>query len=176
MANSINMENYTIEEFDRSNITPSAKVQIYRLLQFSEYDFSEYIGTDLNENGEFAYAHFADYCTDPDRKMYLLKINGHPAGFAFVNHVAYACKESDVLCIAEFFIMKKYRKQGYGRLLAHHIFDALKGKWEVFQMQSNVAAGLFWEKVIAGYTHNAYMILDTENDDGQIGRAFVFTS
>ena len=44
MTNSINMENYTIEEFDRSNITPSAKMQIYRLLQFSEYDFSEYIG------------------------------------------------------------------------------------------------------------------------------------
>ncbi len=72
--------------------------------------------------------------------------------------------------------MKKYRKQGYGRILAHHIFDSLKGKWEVFQMKSNVSAGLFWENVIAGYTHNAYTILDTENDDGQIGRAFVFNS
>lgn len=172
----IEIEHFTIQEYDKSNITEDIKEQVYRLLQFSEYDFSTYIGTDLNSRGEFEYEHFADYFTDPDRKIYLLRVRDHPAGFAFINHVAYHCKEKEVLCVAEFFIMKKYRRKGYGNMLAKTIFDAQKGKWGVFQMKSNVAAGLFWEKVIADYTKNNYAVFDAANDDGHAGRAFVFTS
>lgn len=169
------MDNYNIETYDKYNITDIVKRQIYKLLQFSEYDFSEYIGSDLNVYGEFEYEHYEDYFIDEKRKIYLLKINNNLAGFAFINNISYQLNNDDnILCVAEFFIMKKYRKKGYGRILAKYIFDTLNGKWEVFQMKNNTIAGIFWDNIIKDYTKNNYKVIELENEDGNIGNVFLF--
>ena len=166
--------NYNIEQYDKHNINDMAKRQIYRLLQFS--DFSEYIGTDLNVYGEYEYEHYVDYFVDENRRIYLLKINDKLAGFAFINNISYISKKDNILCVAEFFIMKKYRKKGYGQILAKHIFDKQKGQWEVFQIKANNIAGLFWEKVIGNYTNCNYQVTETENEDGNLGNVFSFNN
>ena len=147
------MDNYNIETYDKYCITDIVKIQIYRLLQFSEYDFSEYIGTDLNVYGEFEYEHYEDY---------------------FINNISYQLNNDNTLCVAEFFIMKKYRKKGYGRILAKYIFDTLNGKWEVFQMKNNTIAGVFWDNIIKDYTKDNYKVIELENEDGNIGNVFLF--
>ena len=58
--------------------------------------------------------------------------------------------------IAEFFIMRKYRRRGIGCAVACQIFDRFPGKWEVQQMVSNQRAQFFWRRVIAHYTNGQY--------------------
>jgi predicted acetyltransferase len=52
----------------------------------------------------------------------------------------------------QFFVLRKYRRQGAGELLARSVFSALPGRWEVGQMPRNQAAQVFWRKVIGLYT------------------------
>ena len=52
----------------------------------------------------------------------------------------------------QFFVLKKYRHQGVGRLLAQSVFAALVGRWEVGQMPENRPAQAFWREVISRYT------------------------
>lgn len=60
--------------------------------------------------------------------------------------------EHKYFSIAEFFVMKKYRKAGIGKSIAYQVFDLYKGNWEVFQKESNKPAQLFWKNIINEYT------------------------
>ncbi len=71
--------------------------------------------------------------------------------------------------IAEFFVMKKYRRKGIGKSVAHQIFNLHKGTWEVFQKESNKPAQLFWNKIITNYTKGNF----TERfEDGKLIQDF----
>jgi predicted acetyltransferase len=52
----------------------------------------------------------------------------------------------------QFFVLKKYRRQGVGQLLATSALAALPGRWEVGQVPQNLAAQAFWRRVIGEYT------------------------
>lgn len=119
------------------------------LLQLYVYDFSEIEGFELNDHGLFRYRYLDHYWTDEDRHPFLIYIDGTLGGFALVNTVTFA-EESD-FNIAEFFILRKYRRKGIGTRVAHHLFDMFPGWWEVRQTTLNVAAQDFWRNVIAAY-------------------------
>ena len=54
--------------------------------------------------------------------------------------------------MAEFFVMRRYRRKGVGAAAATAAFDRFKGPWEIRQRRENVAATAFWRRVIGGYT------------------------
>ena len=56
----------------------------------------------------------------------------------------------------QFFVLKKYRRQRVGQFLAHSVFAALLGRWEVGQLPGNVAAQAFWREVIGKYTSGRF--------------------
>jgi predicted acetyltransferase len=56
----------------------------------------------------------------------------------------------------QFFILKKYRRQGIGAGGALKIFALHPGRWQVGQMPENVAAHTFWREVIGTYTADNY--------------------
>jgi predicted acetyltransferase len=149
--------------------TINDKEILKNLMQFYFYDFSEYVEAHLEENGLFgAYKYLDEYWTEDSRFPYLVKLNGSYAGFALVRLVH--SEEKTYYSIAEFFIMKKYRRTGLGKLVAHDIFNLYKGQWEVFQIEKNVPAQHFWRKVIDEYTNGAF----TEKlEEGQVTQVFV---
>lgn len=114
---------------------------VRRLLQFYRYDFSEFTGDDVDAHGEFLHRYFDEYWTAPDRKAFLFRVEGAWAGFAFV----YTGDPHDV---AEFFVMRKYRRQGIGAEAAALLFQRFPGRWTVRQLLSNPAATAFWRKAI----------------------------
>jgi predicted acetyltransferase len=75
----------------------------------------------------------------------------------FVLVVAEKSDNGEKFSIAEFFIMKKYRRRGIGNKVAKDIFDRHKGDWEIHQLKSNLPAQAFWKKVIAEYTGEKYI-------------------
>jgi predicted acetyltransferase len=120
------------------------------LMQFYFYDFSEFIDAHPQSNGLFGdYPYLDNYWGEEERYPYLVELEGKLAGFALVRFVK--TPEKSYYSIAEFFILKKYRKTGLGKSVAHRMFDLHKGNWEVFQIEKNKPAQAFWRKVINEY-------------------------
>jgi len=83
----------------------------------------------------------------------LIRAEGQPAGFAFVGQkpFPYMSPARD-FCMAEFFILKRWRRHGIGRQAALALFDRFRGRWEVDELEANVPAVCFWRGLIAEYT------------------------
>ena len=144
---------------------------IKNLMQFYVYDFSIYIGCDVERDGLYAeYADLDDYWREPNHRFpYMIIKEKKYLGFVLVRFIESA--ERAYFSIAEFFILNKYRRQGIGKMIALQIFNLHRGQWEVFQKESNKPAQAFWSTVINEYTggkfterfENGRRIQDFEN-------------
>lgn len=79
-------------------------------------------------------------------------ISGKLAGFVLVRELESSTNDQSLHSIAEFFILRKYRRCGLGQTVANHIFNLFPGRWQVRQEANNLPAQAFWRKVIASYT------------------------
>ena len=112
-----------------------------RLLELYRYDFSEFDSHDVDAWGEYGYPYLDLYWTEPERHAFLFRADGRWAGLALVR----AGRPTDM---AEFFVMRKYRRTGSGRRAAEEIFSLFPGEWTVRQQRSNTVATAFWRAVI----------------------------
>ena len=111
------------------------------LLELYLHDFSELTDADVDEQGRFSYRFLDNYWTDADRHPFLIRSGGRLAGFALVRSGA----PHDM---AEFFVMRKYRRRGVGRAAARIVFAAFPGEWQVREMAANSGATAFWRDAI----------------------------
>lgn len=132
------------------------KEAIKNLMQFYMYDFSEYVECDVGEDGLFAaYAGLEDYWKEENHKFpYIVKKDEKYVGFILVRFIETG--KRNYFSIAEFFIMKKYRRKGIGIAVAQQVFNLHKGQWEVYQKENNQPAQQFWNKVITEYTKGQF--------------------
>ncbi len=129
---------------------------ISNLMQLYMYDFSEFTRSDVEANGLFAaYPGLEDYWSEENQRFpYILRSEEMYIGFVFVRKIE--TPEKSYFSIAEFFILRKYRRKGFGRMVAKEIFNLHRGIWEIFQMEANKAAQVFWKEIIAEYTKGLY--------------------
>jgi predicted acetyltransferase len=117
------------------------KPVLRQLLELYQHDFSEFVDADVDDNGLYGYRYLDNYWTEPDRHPFLFRVDGSWAGFALV-------RAGDPHDLAEFFVMRKYRRHGVGTVLARELFSRFPGAWQVRQMASNPAATSFWIRAI----------------------------
>jgi predicted acetyltransferase len=135
------------------------------LLELYEYDESEFTARDVDEHGLFGYKYLDHYWTEEGRHPFLIRVDGNLAGFALVNQ--HSLLDTDARVIAEFFILRKYRRSGVGEEAACQVFNRLPRKWEVAQAEYNHAAQAFWKKVIDRYTGGRFTETVLDNDRWQ---------
>lgn len=140
----------------------SDKETLRNLLQLYVYDLSEVEGFDVDSHGCFCFRWLDHYWTEEGRHPYLISVDGQWAGFVLVNQHMLA--SDDGHSIAEFFIMRKYRRRGIGGHVARRIFRMFPGRWEVRQAEGNTVAQSFWRKVIGEMTAGAYEEIDGVRD------------
>ena len=128
---------------------------IKNLMQFYIYDFSEYVDRDIEEDGLFKpYPDLEDYWKEEtDKFPYIIKKDNKYAGFVLVKKPE---SKKRFYSIAEFFVMRKYRREGIGKAVATQIFKLYKGQWEVHQRENNIPAQKFWINVIGEYTNGKF--------------------
>lgn len=119
------------------------------LIELYEYDFSEYEDSDVNSYGLYGYSYLDYYWTEENRHPYFIKVNGKLAGFVMVCGFCYVSQDSDTLFMSEFFVMKKYRRQGIGKKAAIEVLKKHPGKWELTVHPNNPTSHKFWKSVIA---------------------------
>jgi predicted acetyltransferase len=125
---------------------------IQNLAQFYTHDFSEFwAGTAHGEvlpDGRFDPYPLERYWTLPQWAAFLVWHGDALAGFALINDAPHT--GDPARNVGEFFILKKYRGMGAGRLAARWIFSQHPGWWEVAVARKNLAAQRFWRSIIVG--------------------------
>jgi predicted acetyltransferase len=150
-------------------VPEAGKPVLRHLLELYQHDFSEYDGADVNEHGTYDYTYLDHYWTEKGRDAFFIRVDGRLAGLVLVNSYCYLRREPGARSIAEFFVMRKYRRRGVGRWAATQVFERFPGQWEVIQHGANRPSYLFWETVIGAYTGGRYEKgpVTTEDWDGQ---------
>lgn len=124
------------------------------LLELYLHDLSEaFPAIEIDANGRVGYDKLALYWSEPERRFpFLIRADGRVAGFVLVTRGSPVSDDPDVLDVAEFFVLRRYRRSGVGRAAAFLLWDRLSGQWIVRVSEGNRGAIPFWAGVIADYS------------------------
>ena len=127
------------------------------LLELYVHDLSEvFPRIQIGADGRFGYDSLSLYWSEPERRFpFFIRCDGRIAGFVLVTRGSPASDDPDVFDVAEFFILRRYRRSGVGRLAAFLLWDRLPGRWIVRVSEANRGAMPFWAGVVAEYTNGA---------------------
>ncbi|RST60645.1 GNAT family N-acetyltransferase [Siminovitchia terrae] len=148
----------TIEQVDYDK-----KTALRHLLELYNYEFSEFTNDDVNEFGLYDYKYLDNYWNEPTRFPFFIKVDGKYAGFALIRKVT--TDTGIYYSMAEFIVMKKYRKMGVGKTASFILFNKYKVDWQVSVIQENNPAKEFWKKSICNYTNGHYREYINEEGD-----------
>jgi predicted acetyltransferase len=140
------------------------------LIQYYVYDMSDIVGVDVGADGRYVPRPLDAYWSDAWRYPNIVRVDGNLAGFALVQQRSRISGDDTTWDVAEFFVMRKYRRHGVGSAVATRVFDAFRGAWEVRELKANHAAIAFWRRVIAAYTKGNFTeaLLDDERWRGPV--------
>ncbi len=145
------------------------------LLQLYLYDLGAALGWDVDDDGVFPYAvPLEGYWTDDRRHAFLVRVDGKLAGFALVQRGS-ELGDAGTHEMAEFFVLRKYRRQGIGERVARGLFDRLPGPWVVRELAGNEDGQGFWRAVVGRYTGHRFEDIEV-NDERWSGRVQCFVA
>jgi predicted acetyltransferase len=126
------------------------------LLELYVHDLSAAFEVELGADGRFGYPKLERYWAEPGRRFpFLIRSGARVVGFALVTRGSPAADDPDVFDVAEFFVIRRYRRSGVGRHAAALLWQRLAGKWIVRVSEGNPGALPFWAGVIAQFTRGA---------------------
>ena len=135
-----------------TQVPESQRKIITNLIQLYEYDFSEFaeVGSRYGEvgpDGRFTYEGLDSYWREDGWVPLTVEADGRLAGFVLVNRWSALNRVLDH-SVAEFFVLRKYRRIGVGSRAARVLFERWRGRWEVAVASYNKPALFFWRKAI----------------------------
>ena len=141
-----------------------------RLFQLYQYDFSEIMGGDVEDDGVFRYISLGDVWDDERAHVFITRVDGRLAGAAIVTERSHFTDDTDVAFMDEFFVMRKFRRTGVGSEFASRLFDMYPRRWEVAEVAPNTAGAAFWRSVIGKYTDGDFeeRIEDSDKWNGPV--------
>lgn len=123
------------------------------LLELYCHDLSIYFPVHVGANGRFGYKALPSYfASDPRRFAYFTWADGKLAGFVLATRGSPVATREDALDVAEFFVLRSYRKQGVGEQAAGLLWNTVRGHWTVRVATSNQPALAFWRRAVQRYT------------------------
>jgi len=142
------------------------------LFELYAYDFSDIMALDVADTGRFAVPPLDAYWADARCHAFLVRVDSKLAGFALVQDRSRLSGEEDVCDMAEFFVMRRFRRRGVGEHVAAWLFNRFRGRWEVRQKTQNVAGTAFWRHAIGAYTGGRFeeVVMDDARWQGPVQR------
>jgi predicted acetyltransferase len=126
------------------------------LLELYVHDLSAIFPVAPGEDGRFGYEKLPLYFSEPSRLPFLIRFDSRIAGFAFVTRGSPMNDDPECLDVAEFFVLRGYRRYAVGRRAASQLWDRLPGAWVVRVSEANRAGIPFWETTIREHIGGAY--------------------
>ena len=131
--------------------TTSDAALLSNLFELYAYDLSEVLpDAELGPDGRFGYPALPRYLSEPGQRFaYIIRCEGRVAGFALVTRGSPVSDDPLVFDVAEFFVLRRYRRHGVGRCAAMQLWNRFPGKWTVRVAEGNHDGLAFWCKAIA---------------------------
>jgi predicted N-acetyltransferase YhbS len=136
-------------------LKPADGELLANLLELYVHDLSAiFTRVELGPDGRFGYPALPTYLSGrTDRFAFLIRCDGHVAGFALAQRGSPVADDPNVLDIAEFFVLRRFRERGVGRAAAALLWDRLPGTWTIRAAVHNARTVPFWRGAVAAYTH-----------------------
>jgi predicted acetyltransferase len=122
------------------------------LLELYAYDLSEVFNLYLRPDGRYGYEPLPLYWQEESRFPFLVKVDGYLAGLALISRGSLISGDSNIWDMAEFFVLRRYRRMGVGAAAAQEIWRRFPGSWEVRVLETNQPAQMFWQATIRAFT------------------------
>jgi predicted acetyltransferase len=122
------------------------RATIANLIQLYLYDMTDEGQWPIGEDGRYEY----DFLERFWRYPYLLRVGGALAGFALVIDECPLTGETPCWFMAEFFVMRGYRRKGVGRQAVGQLLSRHTGRWHIAVMESHPRAEAFWTDALRG--------------------------
>jgi predicted acetyltransferase len=116
------------------------------------HDFSEHVPLDLKPNGRFDVSLGDRWWTAEGHYAFFIRWNEKLVGFALARKGSRVTGATDVMDVAEFFVIRGARGRKVGTSAAHALFKAFPGPWEIRVRRTNGAAMKFWSHVVEVWT------------------------
>lgn len=145
------------------------------LIELYAHDFSEMADLQLNSNGRYGYTPLPLYWQQPNRHPFLVTVDDRLAGFALVKQGSEISEDKDIWDVAEFFIVRRYRRHGIGKVVAHEIWRTFPGRWEVRVLERNQTGLAFWNRAIASFAGTS-VTAAVSNINNNLWHVFSFDS
>jgi predicted acetyltransferase len=142
--------------------TPADASILRNLGELYAHDFSPITRAELGPLGRYDYDFFSR-CDGERRIAYLLRVGEALAGFAIVARGSHLREDASVWDMAEFFVVRRWRRQGVGAAAAAALFARHPGRWEVRERIGNEAARDFWRAAIGSFTGGRFEEEDVQN-------------
>jgi predicted acetyltransferase len=127
------------------------------LLELYLHDLSEFFPIEVGADGRFDYERLPLYWSEPDRRFaFLIRSGARAVGFALVTRGSPATEDPEDLDVAEFFVLRRYRRTGVGRRAACLLWDHLPGHWVVRVSEANRRGLPFWQAIVRDYTNGEF--------------------
>ena len=100
-------------------------------------------------DGRFGYPRLPLYWSEPERRFaFVVRVDGEVAGCVLATRGSPAASDPRVLDVAEFFVVRRYRRLGVGQRAARLLWRRLPGTWTVRVAEGNRAGLAFWADVL----------------------------
>jgi len=132
-------------------ITRDQAPVLRNLFELYAHDFSEYVPIDLQPSGRFDVPVGDQWWAREDHFPFFIRASGKLGGFALARRGSRVSAATDVMDVAEFFVLRGERRHGVGSAAAVALFDMFPGAWEIRIRRANPAALKFWARVAASW-------------------------
>lgn len=122
--------------------TDAQRPVVERLIQLYLHDMTEFNPFPIGANGLYEYGMLDRFWQHP----FLLYSGGEIAGFALVVEQCPITAASPCWFLAEFFVLRPYRRLGLATSACLRLFEDHPGLWHVGVIERNEAAVAFWQK------------------------------
>ncbi|GGY96412.1 GNAT family N-acetyltransferase [Pseudoduganella plicata] len=141
----------------------SERLIVRNLMELYQHDFSELDGTDLDDHGQYGYYDLDCFWINPAWSAYVIKVDDKWAGFALTNDEVHT--PGSTCAIMEFFLVRKYRGRGVGRMAAREIMAQCPARWEVRVIHENRVAQDFWTSLLKTAWPTSYQRTIVKNEE-----------
>lgn len=132
--------------------TAADRSLVENLLEFYMYDMAEIHGFAVGADGLYRYDRLDDFWVHP----HLIFSDDDVAGFALIIDRCPITGAAPCYFMAEFFVMRPYRRNGVGTGCALGLITDHRGLWHVAVIERNAPALAFWANLFAPFeTHKA---------------------
>jgi predicted acetyltransferase len=137
-----------------SKIGPESDGVLRSLFEHYLHDMAQWFEVPTEADGSYSYDTSRIWSQGYD--VYLAKVDADLAGFAIVGSAIEWTGNRDASDVHEFFVLRRFRRNGFGRRMATLLWEERPGEWLVRALEANAPAVAFWRTAIASYSRGAY--------------------